>query len=401
MRKLLPNQRITRKPDIFDCTPYDLLKCAQVLHSFLAERLEFASDPFNLTAASPKVNRDQKVGKDVAEWLLEMNCCWFVNRVVAVKRRYGLSLDSREAAAAQSRTESPIRLWCSSRPFAWLSRIDRFCLLQNSSWKHPGRKCHGGSAEMMRLFLPRRWLARVLLLALLSALLLAGIAVYFDTPSGEAMPEAKATLTSDAAVTVIHQRRIVFTPSAGNVASGYFLYPGGRVPPEAYAPLARGLAQAGSLAVIVPMPLNLAILNTDAATAGIAAFPRISTWIIAGHSLGGSMAARYAHQNPGKVDGLAMLAAYPEAHLDFSALDLSVAAVYGDRDGLATVEEVEGSFPQLPAGALKVLIKGGNHAQFGWYGEQEGDLAAQISRGEQQDLVIDALLSLKRTKTSQ
>ena len=113
MRKLLPNQRITRKPDIFDCTPYDLLKCAQVLHSFLAERLEFASDPFNLTSASPKVNRDQKVGKDVAEWLLEMNCCWFVNRVVAVKRRYGLSLDSREAAAAQSRTESPIRLWCS------------------------------------------------------------------------------------------------------------------------------------------------------------------------------------------------------------------------------------------------------------------------------------------------
>ena len=38
---------------------------------------------------------------------------------------------------------------------------------------------------MMRLFLPRRWLARVLLLALLSALLLVGIAVYFDTPSGE------------------------------------------------------------------------------------------------------------------------------------------------------------------------------------------------------------------------
>ena len=254
---------------------------------------------------------------------------------------------------------------------------------------------------MMRLFLPRRWLARVLFLALLSALLLAGIAVYFGTPSGELMPEAKAALISDASVTVIHQRWIVFTPSAGNVTGGYILYPGGRVPPEAYAPLARGLAQAGSLAVIVPMPLDLAILNSEAATAVIDAFPRISTWTIAGHSLGGSMAARYAHQNPDKVDGLAMLAAYPEAHLDFSALDLSVAAVYGDRDGLATVEEVEGSFPQLPAGALKVLIKGGNHVQFGWYGEQEGDLAAQISRGEQQDLVIDALLSLMRTRASQ
>ena len=275
-------------------------------------------------------------------------------------------------------------------------------LSQNLSQKHPAGKCHDGPADMVKIPLPRRRLARVLLLALLlSALLLAGIAVYFGTPSGEAMPEAKAALISDAAVTVSHQRWIVFTPTTGNVISGYILYPGGRVPPEAYAPLARGLAQAGSLAVIVPMPLNLAILNTDAATAVIAAFPRISTWIIAGHSLGGSMAARYAHQNPDKVDGLAMLAAYPEAHLDFSALDLSVAAIYGDRDGLATVEEVEDSFPQLPASALKVLIKGGNHAQFGWYGEQEGDLTAQISRGEQQDLVIDALLSLMRTKASQ
>ncbi len=254
---------------------------------------------------------------------------------------------------------------------------------------------------MMRISLPRRQLARLLFLALLSALLLAGIAVYFGTPSGELMAEAKAALTSDAAVTVIHQRWIVFSPATANATIGYIIYPGGRVPPEAYAPLARGLAQAGSLAVIVPMPLNLAILNTDAATAVIAAFPRISTWIIAGHSLGGSMAARYAHQNPGKVDGLAMLAAYPEARLDFSALDLTVAAVYADRDGLATVEEVEGSFPQLPAAALKVLIKGGNHAQFGWYGEQEGDLPPQISRGEQQDLVIDALLSLTRRKALQ
>ena len=166
---------------------------------------------------------------------------------------------------------------------------------------------------MMRISLPRRQLARLLFLALLSALLLAGIVVYFGTPSGELMAEAKAALISDAAVTVSHERWIGFSPAAANATSGYILYPGGRVLPEAYAPLAKGLAQAGILAVIVPMPLNFAILNTDAATAVIAAFPRISTWIIAGHSLGGSMAARYAHQNPGKVDGLAMLAAYPEA----------------------------------------------------------------------------------------
>ena len=63
-------------------------------------RLAFASDPLNLTFASPALNRDQKIAKDVAEWLPDLNRCWFVNRVVAVKRRYGLAMDPREAQAA-------------------------------------------------------------------------------------------------------------------------------------------------------------------------------------------------------------------------------------------------------------------------------------------------------------
>ena len=63
-------------------------------------RLAFASEPLNLTFASPEVNRDQKGGRDVAEWLPARNKCWYVNRVVAVKRRFGLSMDAREAQAA-------------------------------------------------------------------------------------------------------------------------------------------------------------------------------------------------------------------------------------------------------------------------------------------------------------
>ena len=63
-------------------------------------RLAFASDPLNLTFASPQLNRDQKIAKDVAEWLPDLNQCWFVNRVVAVKSRYGLAMDPREAQAA-------------------------------------------------------------------------------------------------------------------------------------------------------------------------------------------------------------------------------------------------------------------------------------------------------------
>ena len=37
----------------------------------------FASDPLNLTIASPSVNRHSKSSKDVAEWTPAMNACWF------------------------------------------------------------------------------------------------------------------------------------------------------------------------------------------------------------------------------------------------------------------------------------------------------------------------------------
>ena len=249
----------------------------------------------------------------------------------------------------------------------------------------------------MKSLMPRRPLARFALLVLISVVIVVvGLVIYFGSPAGEVMAEAEAALVSDGTVRVSREPWIVFMPTANSITSGFILYPGGRVSPEAYAPLARSLAEAGSLVVIVPMPLNLAILNTEAATAVIEAYPRISTWVIAGHSLGGSMAARYAHENPGSVDGLVMLAAFPEAHFDFRGQDLAVAIIYGDRDGLATVDEVEGSFSQLPANSLKIVIEGGNHAQFGWYGEQAGDLPAQISRREQQEKVIDAALSLVR-----
>ena len=50
-----------------------------------ATRSGFASDLVNLTLASPSVNRHQKVDKDVAEWLPDLNQCWFVDRTVRVR----------------------------------------------------------------------------------------------------------------------------------------------------------------------------------------------------------------------------------------------------------------------------------------------------------------------------
>jgi hypothetical protein len=68
-------------------------------------RKKFATDPLNLTLASPEVNRcgvGGKCGFDAGEWLPEKNQCWFANRVIEIKTKYGLSVDRNEATALSS-----------------------------------------------------------------------------------------------------------------------------------------------------------------------------------------------------------------------------------------------------------------------------------------------------------
>ena len=66
-----------------------------------ATKRRFASDLLNLTLAAPVVNRHQKSGKDAGEWIPRMNRCWFAGRVVAVERKYGLTVAAREARALE------------------------------------------------------------------------------------------------------------------------------------------------------------------------------------------------------------------------------------------------------------------------------------------------------------
>lgn len=67
----------------------------------IKRRREFAGDILNLTLASPTVNRSQKSDRDAAEWMPELNRCWFADRVLRVRLRYGLTIDRREAEALE------------------------------------------------------------------------------------------------------------------------------------------------------------------------------------------------------------------------------------------------------------------------------------------------------------
>jgi acetyl esterase/lipase len=224
-------------------------------------------------------------------------------------------------------------------------------------------------------------------------LLVGGFVIWGETPLGP-MDEALVALQSDAKVTVETGDWFVFRPLDVQPAAGFIFYPGGRVDARSYAPMARAIAEQGYLVVITPMPLSLAVLSPGRASQVIAAFPEVHHWAIGGHSRGGVMAANFAHQNPTLIQGLALWASYPTSSDNLSAQSIKVVSIYATLDGLSTGDKIDASRPLLPANTQWVAIQGGDHAQFGWYGDQPGDNPATISRKEQQDQIVAATVAL-------
>ena len=67
-----------------------------------ATRARFSQDLLNLTLAEPEINRCGRGGKcglDAGEWMPPRNQCWFAAGIVAVRTKYRLTVDPREAAA--------------------------------------------------------------------------------------------------------------------------------------------------------------------------------------------------------------------------------------------------------------------------------------------------------------
>ncbi len=217
--------------------------------------------------------------------------------------------------------------------------------------------------------------------------------------------EAAAALQSDALVQVTNGQSatkwLVFQPTGQQPDTGLVFYPGGKVDYRAYAPYAHALAARGYLVVIVHMPLNLAVFNSDAAAKVISAspqaFPNVKHWAVGGHSLGGAMAAHYAARHLDQVQGLVLLASYPANSDSLVKSGIRVLSIYGTNDGLATGDKIDAARPLLPQDTWYVAIAGGNHGQFGYYGIQSGDRPATISRADQQAQAVAATDGLLRS----
>ena len=173
---------------------------------------------------------------------------------------------------------------------------------------------------------------------------------------------------------------------------GIIFYPGAKVEPYAYALLLEPFALQGYEVVIAKMPFNLAILKVDAADKIIAAHPHITKWHLVGHSLGGAMAGKYLSQNPSKISSITFLASYTTESLkDYDGPVLSIRA---SQDNILDQDKYLQYYENLPQSTHEIIIEGGNHSQFGNYGQQKKDGQATITDQEQKQQIQKAIQTL-------
>ena len=178
---------------------------------------------------------------------------------------------------------------------------------------------------------------------------------------------------------------VVMTPTGTADGTGIVFIPGAKVDPYAYMATFRQVVASGTTVVITKPTLNLAFFDTRPLATFEAHAPRVTTWAVGGHSLGGVRACQLAQD----ADGLLLLGSYCANDVARSTID--VLSVSGSRDGLSTPDKVAAARDRLPTTARMVEITGANHADFGAYGDQPGDRTATISRAAAREQISAAI----------
>jgi Alpha/beta hydrolase family len=173
--------------------------------------------------------------------------------------------------------------------------------------------------------------------------------------------------------------------------AGLMFTPGARVDSRAYAHVLRPVAESGYLVVVLKEPFGFSLLDADRGRMVLDIHPEINTWVVGGHSLGGTTATMLADRDE-RVKGLVLFASYPADNV--VRTDLAVVSISGTADGFTTPEDIETSKGKLPPNTSYVVINGAVHSSFGDYGDQSGDGTATIDRSAAQSEITSAALTL-------
>ena len=229
-----------------------------------------------------------------------------------------------------------------------------------------------------------------IIIAIIAIVILAIFAygIYYVNDYYHADKDVENYLSGTDDVKVIQTSNGLLLDGPGNDTALIF-YPGAKIEYTAYAPMFKDLSEKGIDCYLVEMPFNLALLGQNSADEIIDS-GNYSHYFISGHSLGGAMAASYVNST-NKTDGLILFASYSTCKIEKPVL-----SIYGSEDKVLNKEKYLDSINFIEDNLTEIEIKGANHAQFAYYGNQSGDGVAKISASSQQKQSASAIIEFIR-----
>ena len=205
----------------------------------------------------------------------------------------------------------------------------------------------------------------------------------------KATKDVEPFLVSDSSVEVSKKDKYYFFDNKTNDDKAVIFYGGAKVEERSYAPLARKLADKGVDVFLVTMPFRLPLFDVYQANNIYKAHSNYKEVYLMGHSLGGTTISMCLEKSVYDYKGIIFLASFPNSQIDnkFKAL-----SIYGDKDKILNKNTYENRKAYFPSGYVTKVIEGGNHCQFGYYGDQVGDGKALISREEQVNTTVGYIL---------
>lgn len=221
-----------------------------------------------------------------------------------------------------------------------------------------------------------KWISLALLASVAA---LAGVYYWYTANPYQPLPAMYSAIESLNTPAPSDERQYIHYPAVGDAQANLVLIPGGLVTPQSYQYLAALLSAQQYNVTIVKSTRNLAIMSPNRALNHL--HSSLPNYLV-GHSLGGTVAAMQGQKELG-VSGIVLLASY-----GVNPVNVPVLSIVASNDTVLDPLRYKDANANYSAGFEEVVITGGNHGQFGWYGDQEGDGVASISVQEQHQRVV-------------
>ena len=198
----------------------------------------------------------------------------------------------------------------------------------------------------------------IVILAIVFAALAVGTGIYTNDYYRAVNVSAGFEKSNGVTVTKIKEGWLFDGPAEDKAL---LFYAGAKVEETAYAPLMKSLSEKGIDCFLLKAPMKLPFFSVSKAKS-VTEHYSYENYYLAGHSLGGMVAANDAAKHPGDFSGLFMLAAYPTE--DLTSVKFPVVFIYGTNDGVLHRGRLERGYTLVPKDNKVIKIERGYHSGF-------------------------------------